>query len=337
MRQVAVVGGGSWGTALARVLAAKGEAVRLWAYEAEVVASITKTHQNQLFLPDILLPEGLQASTHLAEVVPQAEVVVLAAPSHVFRHIATQIRPFLRDETILVSCTKGIEVDTGRLMSQVLEDTVGERMADRAVYLSGPTFAREVALEQPSAVVMASRDQPIAAEIQSLFRTPYFLPFLHHDVIGVEVGGALKNVFAIAAGIVEGMGFGHNTRAALITRGLYEMIKLGKALGAEPLTFTGLSGIGDLVLTCTGALSRNRQVGVAIGQGTPLASITQAMRMVAEGVLTTKAVHRLITEHRVNAPICHAVYDILYAGKSPQMALHELTTLELKEEQVILI
>lgn len=332
MRRVAVVGAGSWGTALARMLARKGESVALWAYEPDVVAEIQKTKKNQPFLPDFIFPDALTASNHMQVVVQGANVVVLVVPSHVLRRVAAQVNEYLDPDTLIVCCTKGIEIDSGQLMSEVLADTLSACDPARFVYLSGPSFAREVAAEHPTAVVVASRDAAAATQAQSLFRTPFFLPFLHHDVIGVEVGGALKNVMAIAAGIVEGMGLGHNTRAALITRGLYEMIKLGMVLGAEPLTFAGLAGMGDLILTCTGDLSRNRTVGMEIGKGHQLDEIVRNMRMVAEGVSTAKAVHRLITQHHINAPICTAVHEILFDSKSPQTAMQELTSMEITTE-----
>lgn len=332
MRRVAVVGGGSWGTALARMLARKGISTTLWAFEVEVVEIIKKTCENSRFLPGFSLPESLAISHNLAAVVQAASTVVLVTPSHVLRTVATQCVASLDPQALLVCCTKGIEIDSGKLMSDVLAESVPGPNAARCVYLSGPSFAREVAAEHPTAVVVASRDPQAAVQAQTLFRTPFFLPFLHHDVVGVELGGALKNVLAIAAGIVEGMGLGHNTRTALITRGLYEMIKLGTALGAEPLTFAGLAGMGDLILTCTGNLSRNRSVGIEIGKGHRLEDIVRTMHMVAEGVGTAKAVHHLTQRLQVNAPICTAVYDILYAGKSPATALQELTSMELKTE-----
>jgi len=217
------------------------------------------------------------------------------------------------------------------MMSDVLAEALPQHPTDKTVFLSGPSFAKEVAKEDPTAVVVAG-PRAAAERVQELFRTSFFMPFVHPDIIGVELGGALKNVMAIATGIVDGLGLGHNTRAALITRGLYEMIKLGKVLGAEPLTFAGLAGMGDLILTCTGDLSRNRSVGIELGKGRTIDEILGQMQMVAEGVKTAKAVHELLQKHQITAPICTTVYEILYEGKFPEQAVKELTALELGEE-----
>lgn len=329
---IAVVGAGSWGTALAHLLAQKGRAVRLWCYEAELAAQIQATRENALYLPGIALSPQLTVSADLAGVVADADVVVLVAPSHALRAVAQQLAPRLRLDAIVVCCTKGIEIGTGCLMSDILAQTLTAHPAERRCYLSGPSFAREVAEGQPTAVVIAGSNPTITKQMQDLFRTGSFMTFTHSDVIGIEVGGAVKNVLAIATGIADGLGLGHNSRAALITRGLYEIIKLGQALGAQPLTFAGLAGMGDLILTCTGGLSRNRQVGLELGKGRPLKAILAEMRMVAEGVRTAQAVHELLMRHHITAPICTAVYEILYENKTPPTALAELTALELSEE-----
>lgn len=332
MQRIGVVGAGSWGTAIAKLLAEKGHTVRLWAYEPAVAEQITREHCNQTYLSDIALPATLTATTDLEAVIRLQDLVVLVTPSHVVRQVATRFAPWLSRDTPLVCCSKGIEIDTGALMSEVLAASLPDHPADHRMVLSGPTFAREVAMGQLAAVVIAGTNRRLVTQVQTMFRTPTFLPFIHHDVAGVEVGGAVKNVLAIATGVVEGMGLGHNTRAALMTRGLYEMIKIGKAYGAEPLTFSGLAGIGDLILTCTGFLSRNRQVGVELGKGRALSEVLAQMQMVAEGVGTAKAVHRIILRHRIFAPICTATYEVLHAGKSPQTALQELTAREPAEE-----
>jgi glycerol-3-phosphate dehydrogenase (NAD(P)+) len=329
---IAVVGAGSWGTALARLLGRKGVPVRLWAHEPEVVDQINQTQTNQFFLPDYALPPTLTASNDLADVVTGAEFLFMVTPSHVLRTVAKRVRPHLSAEAIMTCCTKGIEVATGRLMSDVLRESLGDHPAERQLFLSGPSFAKEVAAEHPTAVVIAGTDATIAGKVQDLLRTPFFLTFIHHDIVGVELGGAVKNVMALATGMVEGYGLGHNTRAALITRGLYEMIKLGKVFGADPLTFAGLAGMGDLILTCTGGLSRNRSVGMELGKGRALDEILQNMRMVAEGIPTAKAVHQLAQQNRVNAPICAAVYKILYEGNAIAEAIRDLTALELGAE-----
>lgn len=329
---IAIIGAGSWGTALARLLAGQGRAVTLWAFEAELADRMQATRVNDRYLPGFMLPPSLTCTHDLAHAVRDAMLVVLVTPSHVLRSVATQLAPALAASTIITCCTKGIEIGTGQLMSDVLAESLPQHAATLHTFLSGPSFAKEVAAEQPTAVVVAGTDRTVTQRVQEIFRTPYFLTFTHDDVIGVEVGGAVKNVLAIATGIAEGLGLGHNTRAALITRGLYEMIKLGHVLGANPLTFAGLAGLGDLVLTCTGELSRNRQVGIALGQGTPLEQILRNMTMVAEGVATSKAVYALIQRHSLRAPICSAIYHILHAGMPPRAALTELTSMDLKDE-----
>ncbi|MBI2343746.1 MAG: NAD(P)-dependent glycerol-3-phosphate dehydrogenase [Deltaproteobacteria bacterium] len=332
MEQIAILGAGSWGTALAKVLAERGHGVTLWAYEAEVAETITRTQRNPLYLSDITLPAGIVATSQLAAALADTTVWVLVMPSQHVRAVMQQSLPHLTATTTIVCCAKGIECGTGMRMSEILAELLPASAHARCCVLSGPSFAKEVAERQPTAVVIAGTDAQTTTRVQEMFRTDYFLTFTHRDVIGVELGGALKNVMALATGMVEGMGLGHNTRAALITRGLYEMIKLGKALGADPLTFAGLSGLGDLVLTCTGALSRNRHVGIEIGRGRTCHDVMREMRMVAEGVETTKAVQLLIQRTGVFAPICSAVHDILYTGKTPTHALLDLVHLDLKEE-----
>lgn len=330
--QVAVVGAGSWGTALARMLARKGLTVRLWAFEPELVAEIEKTSVNTWYLDGFELPDTLTASNDLRAVVGGAELVVLVTPSQNLRSVLSQAAPSIPRDIPVVCCSKGIEIETGALMSDVLEDALPDHPRSLFTFLSGPSFAKEVAKEDPTAVVVAGTDDDAVTRVQQVFRTPFFMTFIQNDVRGVELGGALKNVMAIATGVVEGMGLGHNSQAAMITRGLYEMIKLGRALGADPLTFAGLAGIGDLVLTCTGGLSRNRLVGIELGRGKSLPEILEAMRMVAEGVRTAEAVHALALKHDVFMPICTGVYEILYKGKSPQEVIQELTSVEVHQE-----
>ncbi len=332
MLRISVIGAGGWGTALAKLLAESGHNVRLWAFEPEIVAQIQTLHENQLYLPDIALPPTLAVTNDIAAAVQDAELVVLVPPSHVMRGVVQSLAPALSPTALVVCCSKGIEIDSGKLMSDIVQEALPQHSAEQFAFLSGPSFAREVALGHPTAVVIASNNADVAKKVQAAFRTPNFLPFAHDDVIGVELGGALKNVMAIATGLVDGLGFGNNTRAALMTRGLYEMIKLGRALGANPLTFAGLAGMGDLILTCTGALSRNRHVGVELGKGHRLEEILRNTRSVAEGVGTAKAVQTLIRRHHVSAPICTAVYEILFEEKSPRVALQELTSMVLTEE-----
>lgn len=330
--RIGVIGAGAWGTVLAALLSRKGKEVVLWAHEPEVVEQINRRHINTNFLPDISLPPDLSASHTLADVVRGARYILLVCPSHVVRHVATRLAPDLARDAIVVTASKGIEIDTGKLISEVLAEALPHHATGRCVYLSGPSFAKEVAQEQPTAVVIAGHDPAVTATVQALFRTPFFLTFCHDDPVGVQIGGAVKNILAIAAGILDGLRLGHNTRAAMITRGLYEIMKLGRALGANPLTFVGLAGLGDLILTCTGDLSRNRAVGIALGQGRSMADIAAGTRTVAEGIATAKAVYMLIQTHRIKAPICTAVYDILYAGKPPRQAVTELSAMELHEE-----
>lgn len=330
---IAVLGGGSWGTTLANLLAKKGEEVVLWAYEPEVAEAINREHRNPLYLPQIPLAASLRATADIAEAVRGARGVVSVSPSHVVRRVLRDAAPFLRPDAWVVSASKGIEADTLATLDQVLAEELPPSVAARTAFLSGPSFALEVAEEHPTAVTLASADAALARQLQHLFQTPYFRVYTHHDVRGVEVGGALKNVIAIAAGVADGLGFGHNTRAALITRGLAEIVRLGVALGAEASTFAGLAGLGDLVLTCTGPLSRNRAVGVELGRGRPLAAILQGMVMVAEGIRTTQAAHALAQRHGVEMPITAEVHAILFEGRSPRAAVEALMLREPKAER----
>lgn len=331
--KVGVIGAGSWGTALASVLAdGAGHEVTLWAYEPEVVEGINQKHQNPLYLAGESLPRGLKASNNLPAVVKGAEILVNAVPSHLMRGVWEKAAAQVSPKSILVNASKGFEFSTGKRLSEVLMETLPKLPKGHFATLSGPSFAKEVVRRLPTTVVVAGFDAAVAEKVQQLFRRGWFLTYINDDVVGVEVGGAVKNVIAIAAGICEGMGLGLNTRAALITRGLYEMAKLGKALGANPLTFAGLSGMGDLVLTCTGDLSRNRMVGLRLGRGEKLAVITKEMQSVAEGIKTAKVVHELCLKLGVNNPVCDEIYKILYEEKSPSQALKDLLALNLKEE-----
>lgn len=330
--KIAVVGGGSWGTALANLLALKGYFIDLWVYEPEVAAQINDDHENRYFLPDIPLSQNVRATHRLAECVGQKDLVLLVVPSHVMRTVCRQLADHLLAEAILVSASKGIENETCRTMSGVIRETLPEGSQHRIGVLSGPSFAREVAQQHPTAVTAASTQLEVAALIQRVFATPYFRVYTNDDVLGVELGGAVKNVVAIASGVIDGLGLGLNTRAALITRGQTEIRRLGVALGANPRTFTGLAGIGDLILTCTGTLSRNYTLGVKIGQGKQLAEILGEMRMVAEGVENSRSVYTLSRKEGVEMPICHEMYQILYHGRSPKDAVYRLMTRELKQE-----
>jgi glycerol-3-phosphate dehydrogenase (NAD(P)+) len=330
MTRIGVLGAGSWGTTLADLLARKGHEVRLWAYEAEVVAAINARHVNELFLQGRALDPRLVASSDPFEVVAGAPIVLSAAPSHVVRAVTAPLEPGIGRETIIVSATKGIEAPGLGLPHEVLAETLPGRPV---VALSGPSFALEVHEGQPTAVVAAATDAQVAAAVQEAFSTPTFRVYSNRDLVGVELCGALKNVIAIAAGILEGLGLGNNPRAALITRGLAEMTRLGLAMGAQPMTFAGLAGMGDLILTATGGLSRNRSLGMALARGERLGDYTATHRTVAEGVNTARSAVGLAARHGVELPITAQVAAILFEGKAPRQAVADLMERTLKAEQ----
>ncbi|MEQ9570270.1 MAG: NAD(P)H-dependent glycerol-3-phosphate dehydrogenase [Longimicrobiales bacterium] len=331
--RVAVVGAGSWGTALAGVLAGNGHRTVLWALEPEVAAEVNASHTNAAYLPGATLPESLTATSRLAEALADAEVVVSVAPSQFVASVMAEAAPHLADDALVVSASKGIEINTLRRMDQVMDEVLTPAQRARFSVLSGPSFAAEVAEGAPTAVVAASGDADAARRVQRLFQNRQFRVYTNPDVIGVELGGALKNVVALGAGVAAGLGFGHNTRAALITRGLAEITRLGVAMGARRETFSGLAGMGDLVLTCTGDLSRNRTVGFRLGQGESLDEILGEMRAVAEGVKTAEAVAALAARHEVEMPIAAEVHAILTQGRSPREALDNLMSRDPKPEE----
>ncbi len=329
--RIGVIGAGSWGTVLADLLAVKGLRVDLWAFEPEVVEQIHAHRENRFFLPGILLSPRLTASSDLAEVASGKDLLVVVVPSHVIRETMAVLAGRLDARTSIVSASKGIENQTHLTMTGVLKETL--RFADdRLAVLSGPSFAMEVAKKYPTVVTVASGNPTLARFVQQVFVTPYFRVYTCEDAIGVELGGSVKNVIAIAAGMVDGLGLGLNTRAALITRGMTEIRRLGKRMGANPRTFTGLAGFGDLILTCTGDLSRNHAVGRKIASGQSLKDILAQMRMVAEGVRTAKSVYDLSSQLGVEMPICHQIYRILYENLAPREALSQLMTRDLKQE-----
>jgi len=330
MTTIAVLGAGSWGTTLADLLGHKGLSVRLWAHESEVVAAVNADHVNPLFLPGCRLSEAVVAVADPVEACCGAEVVLAVAPSHVLRRVVEQARGGIADGALVVSATKGIEGGTLALMSQILAEVLPGRPV---CALSGPSFALEVYQRQPTAVVAASGNEAAAREAQRVFSTARFRVYSHTDVTGVELAGALKNVIAIAAGILEGLGLGNNPRAALITRGLAEMTRLGVAMGADPLTFAGLAGMGDLILTATGQLSRNRALGLALAEGQTLAAYTGTHRSVAEGANTARAALALAARAGVELPICAQVSGILFDGKPAPAAVADLMERTLKAEQ----
>ncbi|MDB4914930.1 MAG: hypothetical protein JWM95_2574 [Gemmatimonadetes bacterium] len=330
MTRAAVIGAGAWGTALADVLARNGHDVQLWALEEDVVASVNEHHENARFLSGAPLSAALGATSSLKDALRDATLICAATPSQHLRGVLRQARPFLAPRAIICVASKGIERDTLALMSEVVAD---EAPNHPVVALSGPSFAAEVAARQPTAIVAASVDIISAEAVQDAFSNAHFRIYTHDDVVGVELGGSLKNVMAVAAGIAEGVGLGFNSRAALITRGLAEMSRLGAALGAQPATFAGLAGIGDLVLTCTGSLSRNRAVGLAVGQGATLEEALRGKETVAEGVATTRSALALANREGVEMPLVEMVHRILFDGHSAHTALTELMARELRSEQ----
>jgi len=331
--RTAVIGAGSWGTALAGLLAEKGESVVLWGHRAEHIEQLRQERENRRYLAGYRLPDNLVLETDLERAVQKADCVLMVVPSHGFREVFSRMVPFLQDGTLLVSAVKGIEVGTRQTMTGVMRQEAKSRADDFFLgVLSGPSFAREVAERQPTAVTVAFADKEQARRVQHLFAGPAFRAYTSTDVTGLEISGAMKNVIAIAAGICDGLGFGLNTRAALITRGLAEITRLGVRMGAEPLTFSGLGGLGDLVLTCTGSLSRNRSVGLKLGQGKTLDQALAEMTMVAEGVRTTRSCYNLARSLDVEMPILEQTYQVLYQNKDCLTAVRELIGRELKEE-----
>ncbi len=329
---LAIVGAGSWGTALSIALAPRFEQLRLWVYESDLAARMAATRENDVYLPGVRLPERVEVATDLARVLEGAGIVLGVMPSHHARGLYSMMRPHLDPSMIFVSATKGIEQATLLRMSEVLTEAIRPRFQPKVAVLSGPTFAREVACGEPAAVVVASSDSDAASRVQTAFSGPAFRLYTNPDVVGVEVGAALKNVIAIAAGVCHGLGLGSNTQAALITRGLAEITRLAVAMGGQPKTLAGLAGLGDLVLTCGGDLSRNRRVGMELAHGRRLAEIIGSMRMIAEGVETCDAAVALGAKFGVDLPIIQQMHAVLHRAKSPREALRELMERSLKGE-----
>jgi glycerol-3-phosphate dehydrogenase (NAD(P)+) len=330
--RIGVVGAGSWGTALANLLASKGFAIDLWVFEKEVIQQIIESGENQYFLPDIKLSSNLKPSNNLVNVVSGKDLVLVVVPSHVMRETTLKMATHISKEAIIASASKGIENKTHLTMTGVLQETLPQIPPEHLAVISGPSFAREVAQNLPTVVTAASKDIEISAVVQQVMATPHFRVYTSDDVMGVELGGSLKNVIAIAAGVIDGLQLGLNTRAALITRGMTEIRRLGLKMGANPRTFTGLAGFGDLILTCTGHLSRNHTVGQKIGEGKKVNDILGQMRMVAEGVKTAKSVYNLSRKLGVDMPISHEIYRILYENLDPKEAVYRLMTRDLKQE-----
>ena len=332
MKNLAIIGGGGWGTALAIILAPRFPRVRLWVYEADLAARMSATRENDVYLPGCLLPRRVEIVTELPAALDGAEIVLSAIPSHLVRGLYQQMLPFLNESMVFVSATKGLENGTLLRMSEVILDVFRNRLTPHVAVISGPTFALEVARLEPTAMVVASTDGTLAETVQGAFSGPTFRLYANSDTIGVEIGGSVKNVVAIGAGVVHGLGLGHNTMAALITRGLAEITRLAVAMGGAAQTLAGLAGLGDLVLTCSGDLSRNRMVGVELALGGKLEEIVSSMKMVAEGIKTTNAVADLAKRHSVEMPICEQMLQMLQFGIPPREAIQRLMDRSLKGE-----
>lgn len=331
-KRIAVIGAGSWGTALGIIAGRAGHSVRLWSRNAEVVEAINRERVNSIYLAPHLIPEGVRATADLDEALTSAEMVLMAAPSHVTRELLTRMLPNVQPGMIFVSATKGIETETGKRISEIVRDVTAAHFDARFVCLSGPSFAQEVAHGQPTAIVAASLSLEDSRMVQAALSFQNLRIYTNTDLTGTEIGGSVKNVMAVAAGMVAGLGLGTNSVAALITRGLAEVARLGLAAGARMETMMGLAGMGDLVLTCTGDLSRNRYVGQELGRGRALSDIMGGMREVAEGVRTTRAVKRLAEQLSVEMPITDEVHAVLYEGKTARAASVALMTRPLRDE-----
>ena len=327
---IAVVGAGSWGTALAIQFARSGHRTLLWGLPDDHLDRLQEDRENQHYLPGAAFPDSLVVEPDLTAALAAAPVVVIAVPSHAFREVLTQVRPLLRADARIAWATKGFEVESGKLPHQVAREVLGPDIP--LAVLSGPTFAREVGMGLPTAVTVAATQEDYARRLAECLSGESFRAYTSSDIVGVEVGGAVKNVLAIGAGICDGLGFGANTRIALITRGLVEMTRLGVALGAQPATFMGLAGMGDLVLTCTDNQSRNRRMGLALAAGKSVEEAEKEIRQVVEGVLAAEAVHRVARKAEVEMPICDQIYRILYEGADPAGAVSALMGRELKSE-----
>ena len=327
---IGVIGAGSWGTALSMVLAGKGHRVDLWVYEEDLCEVMNQERENRVYLPGFQLPDSIHSSHSLQEVVANKKILLLVVPTHVMRSTLNAVKAFIDPDCLIINASKGIENESLLPIHKVIEETLPT--FDSLAVLSGPTFAKEVAQGNPSAIVAAAQRQETAERVQALFNTDKLKVFTSTDLMGVEIGGALKNVVAIATGISDGLQLGFNTRAALINRGLVEIIRIGTAMGARPETFSGLSGMGDLVLTCTGDLSRNRTVGLKLGQGLKLDEITASMKMVAEGIRTVTSAYQLKNKFDIQASIIDETYRVLHEEKSPQQALQDIMTVETSSE-----
>lgn len=331
MKKVAILGAGSWGTALSLVLARKGEQVCLWGRNQEKLAQIETLRENLPYLPGVLLPESVEVTANLEVALQDTKYIVLAVPSRRVRSICQMISGEISKDTIIINAAKGFELETLKRMSEVITEELKSKSPSLAV-ISGPSHAEEVGRHIPTALVVGSEDKKIAEEVQNLFISPEFRVYTNSDLVGIEYGGALKNVIALGVGITTGIGFGDNAKAALITRGITEIARLGVAAGANPLTFAGLSGIGDLVVTCASEHSRNRRAGIQIGKGVPLEHVLQQINMVVEGVPATRATCQLARKYKVPMPISEEVYEVLFRNKDVKQAGHDLMMRDRKDE-----
>ena len=334
MRKASVLGAGSFGTAVATVLTANFDEVVLHGRDAAQAASINATHENTQYLPGLKLPPQLRATTDLSDALKNTELVVIGIPSQATREFMKLAAPHIPPGVPIVTVAKGIENETLATMTEVLEQCLPEALHSQIAVLSGPSFAKEMVLKMPTVVTLAARSEETALRAQKMFQSDFFRTYTTTDVVGVQVGGALKNVIAIAAGMVDGLGLGHNARAGVITRGLAEISRMALKMGGQAVTLSGLAGMGDLVLTCTGELSRNRRVGMELGKGKPMADILKDMNQVAEGVKTARSARDLAKKFGVELPICEAVYSIAWEGKSPKAAAMELMGRSAKAEVV---
>ncbi|MGA3016185.1 MAG: NAD(P)H-dependent glycerol-3-phosphate dehydrogenase [Bryobacteraceae bacterium] len=332
MKNLAIIGAGSWGTALAMALGPRFERVRLWVYETDLAARMAASRENDVYLPGFQLPANVEVTSSLGVALGDASVVLSVAPSHLVRSLYQQMLPHLTERMAFVSATKGLENGTLLRMSEVISTVLAARMAVPVAVISGPTFAKEVAAGQPTALVVASVDEGLAERVQAAFSGPAFRLYTSSDTIGVEIGGSIKNIVAIGAGVLHGLGLGDNSMAALITRGLAEMTRLAVAMGGRAQTMAGLAGLGDLVLTCNGDLSRNRMVGVELAHGRKLDEIVRSMRMVAEGIKTTNAAVDLAKRHSVEMPIAGRMFEMMHSDLAPRVAIQQLMERSLKGE-----
>ena len=332
MKKVSVIGAGSWGTAIAFVLADNGHDCLLWTRREAQSDEINTKHSNDSYLPNIDLPRNLEACSNLEQAIAHGDIIILAVPTVSMREISAQINAFVTTEKLFVHVSKGIEPDTLKRISEMIEEEISADKREAIVVLSGPSHAEEVVLRHPTTVTAASTNIDAAERIQDLFMNKYFRVYTNKDILGVEIGAALKNVIALGAGISDGLGYGDNAKAALMTRGLAEISRLGVAMGANPLTFSGLAGLGDLIVTCTSVHSRNWKAGNMLGKGSSLEDVVSGMGMVIEGVRTTKAAHQLATKHDVSMPITEALFTVLFEKTSPKSAVDRLMTRIKKQE-----